>query len=322
MGRVALLASVGAIWTANSSSLWAGNDPFEESAETASADGPQPAAKPDDLSTVPLESLLERALQRNSDVRAAQVALMEAQVGMERARQELVRDIAAARTALERQRLQVEMADIRIQDLASANKSGNGSVRSFQIKEAQSALRVELTKMRDLEEQLKYLVGGTNVNPRAVAWTETSLLPGTTATRPQPDARSVQSPIVPLADPATAEMREKLIGRMGTKLTLDFVETPMAEVFEYLSDLIGIRFVADQNVLAGELETPLTIRTDEVALPAALTAVQDQWMGLELVVRPYGILLTLAGNEPADSINVNQLFRDWYQRNASPDSNK
>ncbi len=83
-------------------SIAAGQQPPPGGQPVPSSNTPQP------LSKLPLEELLERAWSQNPAIRKVQVELTEAQVALDRTRQEVARDVTAARMAVEMQRLQIE----------------------------------------------------------------------------------------------------------------------------------------------------------------------------------------------------------------------
>jgi hypothetical protein len=78
-------------------------------------------------------------------------------------------------------------------------------------------------------------------------------------------------------------------------IKISFTDTPLVEVLNFLSDTTGIKFSV--QVWAFEeagvpMEMPISLSTNEVPLRAALQGLEDTVLGLQFVLRDYGVLLT------------------------------
>ncbi len=255
--------------------------------------------------------------------------LAEAQVALDHVQQEVARELTAARMALEMQQLQIQVAKARMDEAHQLNilnnltegKTGaepdaNQKAKTIQAKlkiaEATAALRLEVGKLSELESRLQYLAGEPasqhrdGVTGKVVAISST----GNLNIRAAPTGKERTDP---MTDPSTSEMRTKLSTVAEKPITLDFVEMPLADAINYISDASGIRFVLHEPVLeeigSDGFGTPITLSLGPTPFPAALTAVQDQVPYLRFVVRPYGVLLTAERGEPLGSMSVEEFYR-------------
>ena len=83
---------------------------------------------------------------------------------------------------------------------------------------------------------------------------------------------------------------EKLHQALDSKVTVQFVDTPIEDVIEFLADLTNIPIIPDQHALRTDAVVTLNLKAATVG--STLQAVEDQNRALQFVVREYGILLT------------------------------
>ena len=89
---------------------------------------------------------------------------------------------------------------------------------------------------------------------------------------------------------------EELGKEFRTKtIKLEFVDTPLSQVIDYMKNDLKYPIYLDSKALseAGTTsDTPITMDMPKTPLPAVLQALQDQNQGWIFVIRDYGILLT------------------------------
>lgn len=72
------------------------------------------------------------------------------------------------------------------------------------------------------------------------------------------------------------------------KVTLEFVETPVTVVLEFLKDRSGLNFLLSPSL---DPKTPITVSVRDVSLAGALQAIEDV-SAIQWVMREYGVLAT------------------------------
>lgn len=108
-----------------------------------------------------------------------------------------------------------------------------------------------------------------------------------------------------------ATYHERLRKKLAEPTTIDFVETPLADVMRYLDDLHGITNVIIDSKLPDERvlgEQPITLKLERVPLSAALKAIEDTG-NLQFVVTEYGLRVTTKDVKIEESTPLRQFLR-------------
>jgi hypothetical protein len=117
-----------------------------------------------------------------------------------------------------------------------------------------------------------------------------SALPRGAANAPSPFRQPPKPPQLP-----RGPMVEKIRKALLTPTEIDFYESPLGDIVDYLKSTREIEIQLDQHALEDQglsSDTPITFKLKGVSLGAALQAFDDQHDNLKLVVRDYGILVT------------------------------
>lgn len=105
------------------------------------------------------------------------------------------------------------------------------------------------------------------------------------ATHPAAEARQARGVLSP-------EMREKIEKRVD----VNFVDTPLGDVVQFLSDLVGAQIVLQRSALSDvgvEVDTPVTLNLTNVRLRTALDfLLRDSGLDLDYTVRDDVLVIT------------------------------
>lgn len=111
----------------------------------------------------------------------------------------------------------------------------------------------------------------------------------------QANAKKSPAAKVAVSDPAVLKAaEEKIRQKLSTPATLEFVETPLSDIVDFLRDLTGLNFVMDARNLGKASigrETAVTIKTDQTPVEDALRRMLD---GIKAgyVIRDEVVLIT------------------------------
>jgi hypothetical protein len=128
---------------------------------------------------------------------------------------------------------------------------------------------------------------------REQAEKELRLLVGTTA--PKSEERLSIVAAGPARQMPQSQAIDKWKAVAAKPIMLEFADVPLEEVLHYLSAQTGVKFSLQGFALAEEgydASEPVTLATNEVPLTAALQSFEDGFIGLQFVLRDYGVLLT------------------------------
>ena len=100
------------------------------------------------------------------------------------------------------------------------------------------------------------------------------------------DAQIDQAPVG--IEAASEKPVDKVSKALATDVTVEFIETPLDDVGQYLQDLLKVPVVVDASVQA----TPVTFHLKGVPFAAATQGIEDVHPTVRFVVRDYGILIT------------------------------
>jgi hypothetical protein len=238
-----------------------------EAAESGAATAPAPAAR---LGITTLEQFLDRALRIHPEILAAEAKVASANAELSRARFQIARELIALWNGW-----RVQSADIEtLESLAS-----RGYVETRDLIEAKGELA-------EIEAQLSYLLGQASG-------------PATLRSAAALPAGPKQAPAGPLV--------EKILEALKHPAELEFIETPIRDVADYLADFCGITFVVDPAVA----DVPMTASVRGIPLGAVVQAVEAGTPGIRFVVCDYGILVTSDTSEAAATyISANELWKE------------
>ena len=268
----------------------------EQPAPPAATDKDKPKEEP---AKSKLEEMLEKALHDNPDLRLAQAKVAEAEAELNRARLQVVQNVAVQYHAIESQKAVVQSAAAeltRIKQLQAA-----GTVEPAVVEPAEQKLIDAKAKLASLEAELPYLLGKEPDNVRlkaSDALRAISLQDGVTAELYRrwmldearafgPDGKlAVQGPT---ADRIRAAL-DKPFTYDGKAAQLDDLVLALKNAFEKDNPglLINVNSIGKIEVE----DSPLPpYRFDHVPFGAALEWIEDSLPDCRVVVRDYGVAI-------------------------------
>ncbi len=131
------------------------------------------------------------------------------------------------------------------------------------------------------------------IGQREQAEKELRLLIGTAS--PAADAKSPNKATAVARQMPKGPIVEKMKIILEKPIKLDFSDTPLQDIMEQLTGTTGMKFSVQPPALevAGiGTDQPISLRTNEVPLHAALQAFEDSYPQLQFVLRDYGVLVT------------------------------
>ena len=292
--------------------------------------GGKPAESKDELPDS-LEGMLTAALDNNPDIRAAKAQVEQAQVELNRIRLEIAQRVVAARNALDAQHNEIDIAKLRLeqtysqlQHLREAWKVKSGVVSEnevrqgeFTAQESERSILREEAKLSNLEAELRYLLGRFPKGmPRQAYFGDQAarltvspyleLLNKDNRFDVPAQMKTLIRPEMELANP----MLERIQKPLAEPLDLEFIETPLSDVLEYLGEITDVRFVIQPIGLAeaniDPQEEMITVNVGDVeSVASALRVIRDLVPSLRFVVRDYGILVTSEFGVEPGAIVVN-----------------
>lgn len=240
------------------------------------------------------EQALARALENHPEIIAAKAKLALAQAELYGKRMEVSRQVLGLYGSLRTLDAQVGAAKAAMTlskaEFDRINKAAaSGAVDqatqdkvAAALQAAEGTLVQAIGQREQAEKELRLLIGARPPANEPTSQNEPTL----------PARQTPQGPIV--ADWKTAAQKP---------ITVEFVDTPLEEVLNFLSDKTGIKFSLQRPVLEEhglEPSMPISLNTNEVPLRAALQGFEDAYRDFKFVLRDYGVLLTT--QEYADSV--------------------
>lgn len=206
-----------------------------------------------------VQALLKQALLYNPDIVAARSAVAMAEAELNRARQQVAREL--------------------LQTVDKLSQTEKLLEKTKQRQEHGTATVDELLKVQndliELRESLRYLVGTQNtVHTESVS------------DMPIQDSNLVQIPRPEIPDGVKNATLRRIL---DNPITLNFEDTALIDVLDMICDTYEINFVID----AGYTAPNLTINVSAVPLQDMLEAISDQSGGETcFVIRDYGFFVT------------------------------
>lgn len=214
-----------------------------------------------------LDQLLTQAMDKNPAIIAAQAKLAMAEAELKNVRSEVARQLVAC------------WNDIVDQEQAFvAAEEANSKLPGTVPKSALIDLKAKLARARS---ELQFLTGQAPFGLSA-------------ASTASSNSRASAVSKAPLQIPR-GPMVEKVREVLSTPAQLEFIETPLSDVIDYLKDFHGIEIQIDTGALNDQgigSDTPLTLNVKGISFGAAMQLLTDRQPDLKLVVRDYGILVT------------------------------
>lgn len=214
-----------------------------------------------------LEQFLTAAMENHPDVVAAKakVALAEAELNATR--------LQVARQIINLWGNRNSQYDAMHQSRSQLDRTKDNVERGMLLRSIQDAQ----VKFEQAEAEIKYLTA--KVTPIAQL-SKDSKAP----------SKPLQIPTGPMVDRLRQELPNKII-------EFEFVDTPLEQVIDYLSNYLKFPIYFDLETLCGANtiianDQPITMSMRNTPLAAALQYFQDNHQGTQFVIRDYGILLT------------------------------
>ncbi len=299
-----------------------------------SKDTPGPA-KPERAPIPSLEEMLTKALKDNPDIRVAEAKLREAEAELNRTRLQVTQKVIAFQRSLDSQRALTELVEKDYKRISNMRKTGIADKTTET--DIQQRLAQAKAKLAEVEAELPFLLGKQlqasavadprqylnlvpNVNfERSRVLTNVDYSPLNIRWELQPHI--LHSPVTLSTAAPTGSTTDKLRKALDTQIQLQFDNTTVGEVLEFLESKAGVSFRASgskEREIAG-LNIRLRFK-DPVALAAALQALEDSHPGLRFVVRDYGVLLTWSDKIPPGATMVDALWKAERQKPKAPDT--
>ncbi len=286
----------------------------------------------------PLAEMLAIALENNPDIGVAASQVQAAQAQLKRTQLSVVQQVMDLQEAwhtqqklIDHARASIDAAEKQWKFVKANHDTGQpagtladlGAAEEQKIK-AETALILAQARLAEIKAKIPYVLGTQKppVVTGRVSKDGTGRVRGTTsapaaAANPKVDAEQQNA-----TPPAEANLNMPAAGRESENLSklrsalddqseVDFVDIPLHDAVGYFSDLHNIQITLDDKAfkeVVGDEETSkephLTIRLAGVSLGATLQAIMDLYPQVVFVVRDYGLLVTVKGNEPVGAIPV------------------
>lgn len=268
-----------------------------------------------------LEEVLAEALKNNPDIRVAEAKLHEAEAELSRARLVVLQKVAALYVARKAAQAKVVQAE---RDLERAGRlKASDALAEADYRAAEQALVAAKAELEKIEAELPVLLGKPpqGMPPDAVVQRAVQFL----QRRQQgPDAMSAMSAAALMAlaqarlQPAAgqsvpATVAEKVRKALDKPIAVDFKDTPLADILEYLQDKTGIVI---RNRVRGRYKITLKF-PEPLPLRAVLQALEDEVVGdtsgdIRFVVRDYGLVAVPAGHVLPGALLLDRLTPDFF----------
>ncbi|MBN2294597.1 MAG: hypothetical protein JXM70_19360 [Pirellulales bacterium] len=234
------------------------------------------SARPADKDIPEIESLLARAMSISPEVVSARAALQQAQANLERIQLDVARSVIEIRARWKVARRNVERLEAKV----------NKERENVELARAYISARAELAQ---IERELPVLIGSLGAvgqatlpagrtyigigkhSPAGLVGTFTVNSDATTTTK-------------------APEPQQKMPKEFEKPVSLEFQETEIKDVTQFLQDLTKVQFILDSE--SGISGTPVTVSLKDIPLKDVLQAIEDTTYPVRFVVRPYGVLVT------------------------------
>jgi hypothetical protein len=280
------------------------------------------AAKGKDEEKTSLEDLLAEALKNNPDIRVADAKVQEAEAELNRTRLAVMHKVVTFYASRKAAQAKVAEAERRLARLRQLRANSAISQEDFQL--AEQALLTAKAELELVEAEMPSLLGKP---PQKMAGQATeqgqvpvlSEVPYLNRLYRLHRDREVAGLYEPargqtqLGQPAPGTVAEKVRKALNAPITVDFQETPLNDVLDYLGEKTGIT-IRSQVTRSKDANPKITLRFREpLPLRAVLQALEDEFpsfrtdAGVRFVVREYGLLAVPNGFIPPGAVFVDRL---------------
>ena len=291
-----------------------------------------PAPKP---AQSKLEEMLEKALKDNPDVRLAAAKLAEAEAELNRARLQVVHQVATAYQAIEAQKAAVESAAA---ELAEVKAAVTGAVSTAKVRAAERALIDAKAKLASLEADLPYLLGqqAAGVDDKVLrVWLLKDAQQPSGANYAEmlrryyldvygrlPTKDELAAGPRPVVQGPTADRIRAALDKPFTlackKKSFTFIVREMNKAFQEASHGLLIKDSGTIDDGAADDEPgELSVHFDAMPFGAALQWLEDTVPGNRVVVRDYGLVIAPADQLPPGA----PLLHDFWKGVKAEDKN-
>jgi len=242
-----------------------------------------------------LDQALAEAMDKNPGIIAAKAQVELAQAQLNITRLDVARQLVALWNDRQVQENAVTSARNRLEHIVTLSKTGAVSTEAVDI--AKGALIDAEAKLARAQSEWEFLTGQA---PPALSAPRAS----------SPAATVLRAPLqIPHGPPV-----EKIRQALNTPTQIEFIDTPIVDVCEYLKDLHRIEIEIDDQAfedvgieiraVKGEVSTSkgpkgkdktsliISVNVKGVSLGAALQLLEDKFRETKFVVRDYGLFLT------------------------------
>lgn len=271
--------------------------------QTGTASGPAkgPAQEKAPPAKSKLEEMLAQALKDNPDLRVAAAKLGEAEAELNRVRLQVMQKVVTLYHSMEMARTDVQTAE---RTLERVRRSG-AAVPQVEVEAAEAALAAAKAKLAAVGAEVPYLTGK---QPHAAAGdTATQLgllylhgLRAAGATNLDELARKTGAEAAPR--PVQGPLAERLRQALDRPVSLRVTEGSVEDVLRLLREkepALNIKYVPRAG--AGP---KLTFELKDLPLGAALEYLLDSLPDYALVIREYGLLLTVEDRAPPGAVRL------------------
>jgi hypothetical protein len=238
---------------------------------SGTAAGPAPAAPAPSL-----DQSLTQAMDKNPNIVAARARVAMAEAELKNAQHEVAWKVVVCWNGLKEQEVAAATARDRLKLVQGSHNEG--TVPAQEVTAAKSALIDAEARLERSRSELEFLIGRA---PPAVS-RSLAASPGLDVSRPP-----LQIPRGPMVD----NIRRAL----NDPSQVEFVETPLSDVLDYLKDKHRIEIQLDSASLGKvgvTADCPITMNLKAASLAALLQFWDDNLREMKLVVRDYGVLVT------------------------------
>jgi BMFP domain-containing protein YqiC len=305
MRTAAVNATALALLLAGAGLAWGQPGAASEPAKVPAAQEKAPPAKSK------LEEMLAQALKDNPDIRVAAAKLGEAEAELNRVRLQVMQKVVTLYHSTEMARADVATAErtlVRMRQLGRA-------VSREELDAAEAALAAAKAKLAAVEAEVPYLTGK---QPHTTA-ADSATLRGLMYLRGLQTAGAI--PLDELARKAALEgarrpvqgpLADRIRKALDTPVSLRVTEGSVADVLRVLREkepALNIKYVPRQG--AGP---KLTFELKDMPVGAALEYLLDSLTDYTIVIREYGLLLTVEDRAPPGAVSLH----DFWKKGRSP----
>jgi hypothetical protein len=266
-----------------------------------------------------LEEALANALKNNPDIRVAESKVHEAEAELNRTRLQVTQKVVSLLRNIEAQKTTIRLGEARLRRFVKIQAQASGAVSSDEIDPIEGFIQTQKAKLAELEADLAYLTGKQAADTKRAV--DISVEKGIEFL----NARHLvahQASIVALGHlgqrPVEGQNADKIRKALNTVISYesDDAKLRLGEALKNLEKLGGVTFLV--NIKDADLPPVSRFRFTNLPLGAVLQAFEDVIPGLRFTVREYGILVTLKGSTPQDSVRL----RDFWKALSTKDKEK